>query len=128
MISESSFREQMPFFADAAQYPSFQFNFYLNLGKKLLNVDRWEDLLDYGLTLFIAHYLTLYKRGMDAASVGGDAGKIVGNETSKAVDSVSKSMDVSGVIIADAGHWNQTTWGVQFYQLMMMAGAGGVQL
>lgn len=128
MISESSFREQMPVFADAAQYPSFQFNFYLNLGKKLLNEERWEDLLDYGLTLFIAHYLTLHKRGMDAASVGGDAGKIVGNETSKAVDSVSKSMDVSGVIISDAGHWNQTTWGVQFYQLMMMAGAGGIQL
>lgn len=128
MIDEQSFREKMPVFADDAQYPTFQFNFYLNLGKKLLNEDRWEDLLDYGLTLFIAHYLTLYKRGMDAASVGGDAGKIVGNETSKAVDSVSKSMDVSGVIITDAGHWNQTTYGVQFYQLMMMAGAGGVQL
>ena len=128
MIDEQSFRETMPAFADAAQYPTFQFNFYLNLGKKLLNEDRWEDLLDYGLTLFIAHYLTLYKRRMDAASVGGDAGKIVGNETSKAVDSVSKSMDVSGVIITDAGHWNQTTWGVQFYQLMMMAGAGGIQL
>lgn len=128
MIDEQSFRETMPVFADAAQYPTFQFNFYLNLGKKLLNEDRWEDLLDYGLTLFIAHYLTLYKRGMDADSVGGDAGKIVGNETSKSVDSVSKSMDVSGVIITDAGHWNQTTWGVQFYQLMMMVGAGGVQL
>lgn len=128
MIDEQSFRETMPVFADLVQYPTFQFNFYLNLGKKLLNEDRWEDLLDYGLTLFIAHYLTLYKRGMDADSVGGDAGKIVGNETSKSVDSVSKSMDVSGVIIADAGHWNQTTWGVQFYQLMMMVGAGGVQL
>lgn len=128
MIDEQSFRETMPVFADPAQYPTFQFNFYLNLGKKLLNEDRWEDLLDYGLTLFIAHYLTLYKRGMDAASVGGDAGKIVGNETSKAVDSVSKSMDVSGVIITDAGHWNQTTWGVQFYQLMLMASAGGIQL
>ncbi|EFF82115.1 DUF4054 domain-containing protein [Acinetobacter haemolyticus] len=128
MIDEQSFREEMPVFADSAQYPTFQFNFYLNLGKKLLNEDRWEDLLDYGLTLFIAHYLTLYKRGIDAASVGGDAGKVVGNETSKAVDSVSKSMDVSGVTIADAGHWNQTTWGVQFYQLMMMVGAGGVQI
>lgn len=37
-------------------------------------------------------------------------------------------MDVSGILITDAGHWNQTTWGVQFYQLMMMAGAGGIQL
>ena len=128
MISESSFREEMPTFADSVKYPTFQFNFYLNLGKKLLNEDRWEDLLDYGLTLFIAHYLTLYKRGMDATNIGGDAGKIVGNETSKSVDSVSKSMDVSGVLMTDAGHWNQTTWGVQFYQLMMMVGAGGVQL
>lgn len=128
MISESSFREEMPAFADTTQYPTFHFNFYLNLGKKLLRVERWGDMLDYGLTLFIAHYLTLYRRTMNAASIGGDAGKIVGNETSKAVDSVSKSMDVSGVLIAEAGHWNQTTFGVQFYQLMMMAGAGGIQL
>ncbi|ARG16064.1 DUF4054 domain-containing protein [Acinetobacter nosocomialis] len=128
MIDEQSFRETMPAFADTAQYPSFQFNFYLNLGKKLLREERWEDMLDYGLTLFIAHYLTLYRRTMNAASIGGDAGKIIGNETSKAVDSVSKSMDVSGVLIAEAGHWNQTTFGVQFYQLMMMAGAGGIQL
>lgn len=128
MISESSFREEMPAFADTTQYPTVQFNFYLNLGKKLLREERWEDMLDYGLTLYIAHYLTLYRRTMNAASIGGDAGKIVGNETSKAVDSVSKSMDVSGVLIAEAGHWNQTTFGVQFYQLMMMAGAGGIQL
>lgn len=134
MIDESSFRESMPAFADTVSYPTFQFNFYLSLGQKLLPTSRWGDsndpdsLIDYGLTLFIAHYLTLYKRGMDAASIGGDAGKVVGNETSKSVDSVSKSMDVSGVLITDAGHWNMTTFGVQFYQLMQMVGAGGVQL
>ena len=134
MINESSFRESMPMFADVNEYPSFQFNFYLNLGKKLLPVSRWGDpndpdgLIDYGLTLFIAHYLTLYKRGIDAASIGGDSGKVIGNETSKSVDSVSKSMDVSGVLITDAGHWNMTTFGIQFYDLMMMAGAGGIQL
>lgn len=134
MITESSFRESMPAFSDTVSYPTFQFNFYLSLGQKLLPTSRWGDsndpdsLIDYGLTLFIAHYLTLYKRGMDAASVGGDSGKIVGNETSKSVDSVSKSMDVSGVLITDAGHWNMTTFGVQFYQLMQMVGAGGVQL
>lgn len=134
MITESSFRESMPMFADGMEYPSFQFNFYLTLGTKLLPESRWGDpndpdsLIDYGLTLFIAHYLTLFKRGMDASSIGGDAGKVVGNETSKSVDSVSKSMDVSGVLITDAGHWNMTTFGIQFYELMMMAGAGGIQL
>lgn len=128
MITESTFRENMPMFADANSYPAFQFNFYLTLGTKLLPEQRWDDLLDYGLTLFVAHYLTLYKRGMDLVSVGGDAGKVVGNETSKSVDGVSKAMDVSGVLITDAGHWNQTTFGVQFYQLIQMVGAGGIQL
>lgn len=128
MIDEQSFRETMPAFADTTQYPTFQFNFYLNLGKKLLREERWEDMLDYSLTLFIAHYLVLFKRTMMMNAIGGDVGKIVGNETSKSVDSVAKSMDVSGVLIAEAGHWNQTTFGVQFYQLMMMAGAGGIQL
>ena len=134
MLNESSFRESMPMFADTNLYPTAQFNFYLNMGKKLLPESRWgdsndpESILDYGLTLFIAHYLTLFKRSMALSSVGGDVGKVVGNETSKSIDSVSKSMDVSGVLIADAGHWNQTTFGVQFYQLALMMGAGGVQL
>lgn len=81
MLNESSFRESMPMFADELSYPSFQFNFYLNLGKKLLPESRWgdsndpESLLDYGLTLFIAHYLTLFKRSMALSSVGGDVGK-----------------------------------------------------
>lgn len=134
MITELSFREDMPMFADVNDFPSFQFNFYLKLGIKLLPESRWgvpndpDGLIDYGLTLFIAHYLTLYKRGMNAANIGGDAGKVIGNETSKSVDSVAKSMDVSGVLITDAGHWNMTTFGIQLYELMMMAGAGGIQL
>ncbi len=134
MITELSFREDMPMFADVNDFPSFQFNFYLKLGIKLLPESRWgvpndpDSLIDYGLTLFIAHYLTLYKREIDAASIGGDAGKVIGNETSKSVDSVAKSMDVSGVLITDAGHWNMTTFGIQFYQLVLIVGAGGVQI
>lgn len=128
MIDESSFRAQMPMFASVEGYPSAQFNFYLRLGVKLLPENRWDDLLDDGLALFVAHYLVLFKRSMLAADIGGDVGKVVGNETAKSVDSVSKSMDVSSVTLADAGQWNQTTFGVQFWQLAMMMGAGGVQL
>ena len=128
MIDESSFRAQMPMFASVEGYPSAQFNFYLKLGVKLLPELRWDDLLDDGLALFVAHYLVLFKRSMLAADIGGDVGKVVGNETAKSVDSVSKSMDVSSVTLADAGQWNQTTFGVQFWQLAMMVGAGGVQL
>ncbi|WP_269914803.1 DUF4054 domain-containing protein [Acinetobacter sp. HY1485] len=128
MLTESSFREKMPMFADLTRYPSAQFNLYLSLGLKLLDERRWEDLRDEGLMFFIAHYLTLYQRAMSASLMGADAGKVVGNETSKSVDSVSKSMDVSGVTLDDGGQWNQTTWGIQFLQLARMMGAGGIQL
>jgi len=128
MLDESSFRESMPMFADTDLYPTAQFNFYLNMGKKLLPESRWDDLLDEGLTFFVAHYLTLYLRSMDAVDIGGgDAGQ-VGNETSKSVDGISYSMDVSSVSLTDAGQWNQTTFGIQFLQLARMIGAGGIQL
>ena len=128
MLNEATFRQTMPVFADVDLYPSAQFNFYLKLGVKLLPESRWDDLLDDGLTFYVAHYLALYARDMAVVDVGGIGGKVVGNETSKSVDGVSKSMDVSGVLNSDAGHWNQTTYGIQFYQLMMMVGAGGIQL
>ena len=128
MLDESTFRQTMPAFTSVDDYPSAQFNFYLKLGVKLLPESRWDDLLDDGLTFYVAHYLTLYARDMAFVDVGGIGGKVVGNETSKSVDGVSKSMDVSSVLIAEAGHWNQTTYGIQFYQLMMMVGAGGIQL
>ena len=128
MIDESSFRLNMPMFASVEDYPSAQFNFYLKLGVKLLPESRWDDLLDDGYTFFVAHYLTLYARSMLMADLGGDVGKVAGNETSKSVDGVSKSMDVSSISLEDGGHWNQTTWGIQFLQLARMVGAGGVQL
>ena len=128
MLDEATFRQKMPMFLDVNLFPTAQFNMYLKLGKKLLLESRWEDLLDEGLTWFVAHYLTLYARDIALMAAGGIAGKVVGNETAKSVDSVSKSIDVSGIIIQDAGHWNQTSYGIQFYQLMMMVGAGGYQL
>lgn len=128
MLDESTFRQTMPAFASVDDYPSTQFNFYLKLGAKLLPESRWDDLLDDGLTFFVAHYLVLYARDTAMVDIGGIGGKVVGNETAKSIDGVSKSMDVSGVMITDAGHWNQTTYGIQFYQLMQMIGAGGIQL
>lgn len=128
MLDESTFRQTMPAFASVDDYPSAQFNFYLKLGVKLLPESRWDDLLDDGLTFFVAHYLVLYARDMSFVDIGGIGGKVVGNETAKSIDGVSKSMDVSGVLMTDAGHWNQTIFGIQFYQLMQMIGAGGIQL
>jgi hypothetical protein len=39
---------------------------------------------------------------------------------------VSVSYDTAAVTLTDAGHWNATTYGIQFWQLQQMAGAGGI--
>lgn len=128
MISELSFRQHMPMFASIDDYPSAQFEHYLKLGVRLLPEERWDDLFDDGLRCFVAHYLTLFGRSMLMADIGGDVGKVIGNESSKSVDSVSQSMDVSSISLVDGGQWNQTTFGIQFLQLARMVGVGGVQL
>lgn len=97
----------------------------------MLNECRWADLYDDGQMLFVAHYLVLYAREAEATSNGDDAsfaGQVQGVETSKTVDKVSVSFDVSKVTLEDAGHWNMTTYGIQFFQLVQMVGMGGVQL
>ena len=48
--------------------------------------------------------------------------------TSKSVDKVSASYDVSGVIDPDAGFWNNTGYGREFYWWWSMSGAGGRQI
>lgn len=130
MLDEPTFRQSLPEFASTADYPSFHIQLYLRLGKTMLPECRWQDCLDDGLTLYVAHYLVLYSRNRSASeTVGVDAvGNVVGVETSKSVDGVSVSMDVGSVTFAEAGHWNLTTYGIQLYQLAMMFGAGGIQL
>lgn len=130
MLDEPTFRQSLPEFASVDDYPSFNVQMYLRIGRKMLPESRWGDCLDDGLALYVAHYLVLYSRNRSAGeALGPDAaGAVVGVETSKSVDGVSVSMDVGTVTLADAGHWNQTSYGVQLYQLAMMFGAGGIQL
>ncbi len=130
MIDESVFRQSFPVFADQDVYPTAQFNFWLKFSKKMMDECRWADLYDEGQMLFVAHYLVLYAREVDAVNNSGAeyAGQVQGVETSKSVDKVSVSLDVSKIMFDDAGHWNLTTYGIQFYQLMQMVGMGGIQL
>lgn len=130
MLDETTFRQSLPEFASTDDYPSFNVQMYLRIGRKMLPESRWQDCLDDGLTLYVAHYLVLYSRNRSASeTVGPDGvGNVVGVETAKSVDGISVSMDVGAVTFADAGHWNQTSYGVQLYQLAMMFGAGGIQL
>ena len=102
----SDFRRDFPQFADPAKYPEAQIQFRLNLADVLLSENvTGKELFPYFVELFVAHYMTLW-----------------------AVDKVSVSYDTSATLNPDAGFWNNTRYGAEFYQLITMFGAGGRQL
>lgn len=127
-VTAASLRANFPAFADAAVYPDSAINYWLSLAGKLLNVDRWGDLLDDGSQLFVAHNLVLEKQSAEAARDGNDPGEQTGPTASKAVGPVNVSYDTQAAIELNAGHWNMTTYGTRFIRLARMVGAGPVQL
>jgi len=120
-----TFRQIFPEFITT---PDPAIDFWLNLGKKQLNADRWDDLLNEGLALFTAHHLAIAERDRRTADAGGVPGALQGNVTAKSVDKVSVSYDTSSGTYADAGFWNLTNYGVRYWNLMQMVGAGGIQM
>ncbi len=115
----ADFIAAFPAFSDATKYPQASFTFWLGVAGLRLDANRWGDYLDYGSQLFIAHNLATAGRA--------GAGTVTGPTSAKSIDKLSKSMDVSAVTIEGAGDWNSTTYGIQFYQLMLMMGSGGMQ-
>ena len=102
--------------------------FFIGLAGQLLNVDRWADMLDYGTGLFVAHHLAIARNDQATAASGGTPGQAKGVVTSKSVDKVSVSYDGGLGAYEGAGFWNQTNYGIRFYQLARLVGAGGLQI
>lgn len=129
-VTVASFRAAFPEFGgpSTTTYPDPEVQFYLDLGTKLLDVGRWADLFDYGQQLFVAHNLALSFTSKAAAANGQQPGQVTGAVTSASVDKVSYSRDASSIMLTDAGHWNLTTYGIRYKQLVRMIGAGPYQV
>ncbi|MCS4315787.1 hypothetical protein M2407_000086 [Serratia sp. BIGb0234] len=127
--TNEQFRTDFPEFNDKTRYPDAAVNFYLGQADTILNQDVLSDQFVYLAELFIAHYTELRGRALAGASVGMvNSNGSAGVATSKSVDKVSVSYDVSGVINPDAGFWNNTGYGREFFWWWSMFGAGGRQL
>lgn len=122
-VTAAQFRADFPEFADTSKFPDSMVNFWLGLAVKLLISDRWADILDEGTELMVAHECTIAYR-----NTLGAPGGVLAPQASKAVDKVSVSYDISAVRLDNAGHWGGTSYGMQFFQLMRIVGAGPVQL
>lgn len=127
-VTPSSFRQQFTAFASSSVYPDGMINAWLAIGVQFVNADRWGELTDFGVSLWLAHNLVIQKRMNDQAAAGMTPGSNPGIVVSKTVDGASISYDVSAVTEQGAGHWNSTSFGTQFYRYMRMFGAGGIQI
>jgi len=126
--TSDQFRADFPEFSDKTRYPDTSVNFYLTQADNLLEQARFGDQFVYLAELFTAHYTEIRGRRSAQAALGGVNSSGGGILTSKSVDKVSASYDVSGIINPDAGFWNNTDYGREFFWWWEMSGAGGRQL
>lgn len=122
------FRVDLPEFADSARFPSSTITFWSSLGEQLISVDKFGGLYTQATELFTAHNITLAAGNVAACAAGGLPGGSGGPVSGKAVGSVNVSYDNASVMLPNAGHWNQTTYGRQYIQLIRLLGNGCYQL
>ncbi|WP_298032543.1 DUF4054 domain-containing protein [uncultured Desulfovibrio sp.] len=113
--------------------PDARIRFHLVVAGKLLPAARWGELLDEGVGLYVAHQLTLEleaRKSTDGTGgINAAAGPVTGE--TKTVGSVSHSITRGGATaqggaLANAGQYNATVYGQQFWQLVQIVGAGGM--
>jgi hypothetical protein len=89
-------------------------------------------LADFALEMWVAHQVVLEKQAIAQAATGGNPGTAIGVISSKSVNGVSVGYDIGAVtggnMQANAGYYNQTVYGIRFYRLMKLRGAGPIQL
>lgn len=123
-----AFRTEFPEFSDTTVYPTAQITFWAGVAEKMVLRNIWCDMWETGVKLYVAHEITLAAQNAKAGAIGGTPGSSGGIASSKTVGSVSVSYDSANTSEKDAGWWNLTTYGKQFYRLVKMFGAGAIQL
>lgn len=112
----SKFRTDFPQFADTTKYPDAQVQFRLNLADVLMSESLYgATMFPYIVELYVAHYMALFAQDQRSTAAGGSGGNASGVQSSKSVDKVSVSYDNSMTLNPDAGFWNNTRYGAEFY-------------
>lgn len=124
----AKFRAEFPEFSNTTTYPTSQLEFWASVAERLVRKCVWGDMYEFGVKLYVAHEITLAAQNAKAAASGGVPGTSGGIANSKTVGSVSVGYDSTNTSEKNAGWWNLTNYGKQFYRLMQMFGMGAIQL
>lgn len=126
-MTAADFRALRPAFADASKFTDASVNLYLNMAWKLLPERRWGELLPLGYQLYAAHYLAMDEQTARMAASGG-VGAITGPVSRKELGPAVVTYDTAAAQLRNAGVFNLTPYGIQFWQLARMVGIGPIQL
>lgn len=121
-------RGNFPAFQNQTEYPDAVVNFWITYATLFLDPNRWGNAFDVGLQLFVCHNLSLEFNANHAAKRGQNPGFVIGPVTAGSVDKVSYSRDPSAAFDPAAGHWNLSIYGLRYWRLVMMMGAGPVHV
>jgi hypothetical protein len=124
----AQFRINFPEFSDTVRYPSSQISFWATFAEAQVREAVWKDQKTMGVQLYVAHEITLAAQNKSVAGYGGAPGAQSGPVNSKAVGGANVSYDTQSTTEKDAGYWNLTTYGKQYYRLLRIFGAGAIQL
>lgn len=127
-VTPTSFRTNFPEFASVAVYPESGVAFALEVADLMLSRTLWGRARDLGLQLFAAHWLVLGQQAAAAAAAGTSPGANSGPMSSKSVGPASASYDTAVACDPAATHWNLTTYGTRFWQMVQIFGAVPMQI
>lgn len=126
-VTVANFRALLPEFADVSVYNDISVNLWLGIANATLDELRWNDYHTLGVSLFVAHNLTLARRNAQASAGAGVPGG-GGLVNQKTVGRVSVGNDTENTSVKNAGPWNLTTYGTQFIWYANLVGMGGQQI
>ena len=119
-MDAATFRAVYPVYGDLIKYAPETVDYWLATARARLNPLVWQNLLDEGLGLFVAHKLAL----MTSVTAGAGTGLV----SSKSIGGVSIAFNTEIGLVEGAGAYNLTAFGREFMQLARMVGMGSVQL
>lgn len=122
------FRTQFPEFADTVKYPTPMITLWSTLAQQQVRQCIWKCSWTLGVSLYVAHEITIAALNVKAAKVGGTPGTSGGIANTKTVGQATVGYDATTTTEQNAGGWNRTTYGQQFIRLARIFGAGVIQL
>jgi hypothetical protein len=136
MVTTDSFRETFPEFAavqnddpETPVYPGEVITYWTTIAGFMLNASRFgDDLIDLATCLFVAHHVVLEAADSKAVTLNQLPGVTKGIISAASQGDVSVTYDSTSAIDEGAGHWNLTKYGLRLHRMMMLCGAGPIQI